>query len=94
MTERVWSIFNQDDRLVLALSDEPGEVNFTRLPEDGTLPVRCAFATLQCYDSKTEPEILNNLMRAADLEDFLARLKKGGFKIRTGRPKPYKFARL
>lgn len=91
---KIWSIYNKDQRLVLALSDEPGELNFSKVPDEDVEPVECAFATLQCYDSKAEPEILNLLFRASDLEDFLDRLLNAGFKVREGRPKPRRFARL
>ncbi len=91
---RIWSIYNKEQRLVLALSDEPGEVNFSKVPDDDVDPVECGFATLQCYDSKSEPEILTILFRSSDLEDFLDRMLNAGFKVREGRPKPSRFARL
>ena len=46
---RIWSVFNRDERLALALSDEPGVFNFTRLPDEKADIVECPFATLQCY---------------------------------------------
>jgi hypothetical protein len=91
---RIWSIYNRDDRLILALSDEPGEFNFARVPDEDCDPVECAFATLQCYDVKAEPEMLNLLFRSTDLEDFLDRLRAAGHKVREGRPRPKKIARL
>lgn len=91
---RIWSIYDQEYRLILALSDEPGEFNFARIPSEQCAPVRCDFATLQCYDLKSEPDILTLLHRAMDLEDFLERLKRRGYKVLEGRPQPYKFARL
>jgi hypothetical protein len=97
MSERevkIWSIYNKDQRLVLALSDEPGELNFSKVPDEDVDPVECPFATLQCYDSKHEPEILTLLFRSSDLEDFLDRMLNAGYKVREGRPKPRRFARL
>lgn len=91
---RIWSIYDRDDRLVLVISDQPGEFNFARLPDEGADPVECDFATLQCYTPKVEPEVLNLLFRCADVEEFLDRMKKRGFKVRAGRPRPYRFARL
>lgn len=91
---RIWSVYNKDDRLVLALSDEPGEFNFTRLPEEETDIVECSFATVQCYLTEVEPDALNILRKAVHLDDFLRLLKKRGYKVREGRPQPSKFARL
>ena len=91
---QIWSVFNKDDRLVLALSNEPGEFNFTRLPEDDVEPIECPFATLQCYFTTEEPAILNLLFRSRDLEDFIDNLLSHGYKVRQGRPTPSKFARL
>jgi hypothetical protein len=91
---KIWSIYNRDQRLVLALSDEPGELNFSKVPDEDTDPVECPFATLQCYDTKSEPEILTILFRSSDLEDFLDRMLNAGFKVREGRPRPRRFARL
>lgn len=90
----IWSVYNRDDRLVLALSDEPGEFNFTKLPDDDVEPIELEFATIQCYFTHEEPAILNLLMRSRDLEDFLDRLLSHGYKVRPGRPTPTKFARL
>lgn len=91
---RIWSVYNRDDRLVLALSEEPGEFNFTRIPEDGTDIVTCPFATMQCYLTEVEPDVLNHMKRARNLNDFLRRLRKQGYKVIDGRPQPSKFARL
>lgn len=91
---RIWSIYNKDDRLVLALSDEPGEFNFTRIPDEGTDIVTCPFATLQCYLTAVEPDVLNVMKRSKNLRDFLKRMTKAGYKVREGRPQPSKFARL
>lgn len=90
----IWSIYNRDHRLVLALSNQPGEFNFAKMPDEDTDPVECPFATIQCYDVKCEPEILTLLFKSDDLEDFLDRLLNAGFKVRQGRPTPRKFARL
>lgn len=91
---QIWSVFNKDDRLVLAMSNEPGEFNFTRLPDDDVDPIECPFATLQCYFSHEEPQILNLLFRSRNLEDFIDHLLSHGYKVRAGRPTPSKFARL
>jgi hypothetical protein len=91
---QIWSVFNADDRLVLAMSNEPGEFNFTRLPDDDVEPIECRFATLQCYFSHEEPQILNLLFRSRDLADFIDQLMCHGYKVRPGRPTPAKFARL
>lgn len=91
---RIWSVFDREGRLVLALSDQPGEFNFTRLPDDDVDPVECAFATVQCYAGEIEPEMLNLLFRSEDVEDFLERLRDKRYRVITGRPQPSKFARL
>jgi hypothetical protein len=91
---RIWSIFNADDRLVIAISDEPGEFNFTKIPDEDAEIIECDFATIQCYLSEVEPDALNVLFGSKNLKDFLKRLAKKGYKIREGRPQPRKFARL
>jgi hypothetical protein len=91
---RIWSVFDKEGRLALAISDEPGEFNFARMPPDDVDPVDCAFATIQCYSSKAEPEMLNLLMRSDDLEAFLDALTSAGYKVRQGRPRSKRFARL
>ena len=91
---RIWSVFDRDGRLVLAIADEPGEFNFARVPEDDVDPVECDFATVQCYTAEVEPQMLNLLFRSEDLEDFLERLREGRFRVVDGRPRPSKFARL
>lgn len=91
---KIWSIYSREDRLILALSDEPGVFNFARAPADDMEPLECAYATLQCYDPKAEAEILDLMVRSTDLEDFLDRLHTARFKIREGRPRPSRFARL
>lgn len=91
---RIWSVFSREDRLVLALSDEPGEVNFAKMPDEDADPVECPYATLQCYDTKAEPELLNLIFKCHDVEELLERLRESGFKVRPGRPKPMRFARL
>ncbi len=87
-------MYNRDDRLVLALADQPGEFNFAKMPDEDAEIVECSFATLQCYESKAEAELLNLLFRSQDIEEFLERLKANKYKVRPGRPQPYKFARL
>lgn len=79
---------------MLALSDQPGEFNFARVPEDDVDPVECEFATLQCYMTEIEPEMLNLLFRSDDIEDFIERLRERRYRVVDGRPQPYKFARL
>ncbi len=91
---RIWSVFDKNGRLVLAISDQPGEFNFTRMPDDDVDPVECKFATVQCYAGEVEPEVLNILFRCEDLEDFLEQLEEGKFRVQPGRPQPSKFARL
>ena len=91
---RIWSIYDRDDRLVLALSDEPGEFNFAKIPPSDADPVECPFATIQCYDRSAEPEVLNILFKASDIDDLLEALRKNRYKIREGRPKTRRFARL
>ena len=91
---QIWSVYDRKDRLVLGVSDEPGIFNFTKPPEEEVDPVECDFATLQCYDLAAEPELLNILCRAVDLEEFLDVLIAKGFKVIEGRPQPSKFARL
>jgi len=90
----MWSIYSRDGRLVLALSDEPGALNFAKPPGEDADPVECPFATLQCYDAKCEAEILTLLVRSTDLEDFLDRLLNAGHRVVEGRPKVGRFARL
>lgn len=91
---RIWSVYDRDYRLVLAVSDDPGIFNFARLPDEEVEPVECNFATLQAYDVHAEPELLNILLRCQDLEEFLDELGNKGFKVIEGRPSPRKFARL
>jgi hypothetical protein len=91
---RVWSIYNRDYRLVLAVSDDPGIFNFARLPDEDVEPIECEFATIQAYDTKVEPDVLNILLRSADLEEFLDELSNKGFKVIEGRPQPRRLARL
>lgn len=79
---------------MLALSDQPGEFNFTRVPEDDVDPVECDFATVQCYTAEKEPEMLNLLFRSEDVEDFIERLREQRYRVIEGRPQPSKFARL
>ncbi|MBK6684238.1 MAG: hypothetical protein IPG45_07175 [Deltaproteobacteria bacterium] len=94
MEVRIWSVYDRDDRLVLILSDEPGDFNFTRIPDEDCDPVECEYATIQCYRSTIEPDVLNAVFRSTEVEELLQRLKKGGYKVRNGRPTPARFARL
>lgn len=91
---RIWSVYDREYRLVLAVSDEPGIFNFAKLPDEEVEPVECAFATLQAYDVNAEPALLNILLRCQDLEELLDELSNKGFKVIEGRPQPRKFARL
>lgn len=91
---RIWSIYDRDYRLVLTVSDEPGIFNFTKVPDEDVDPVDCPFGTIQCYDLKVEPDVLNVIGRAVDIDDFLDQLRNRGFKVIEGRPNPRKFARL
>ena len=68
---RIWSVFNRDERLALALSDEPGVFNFTRLPDEKADIVECPFATLQCYDVNAESELLNLMYASGGVDDLL-----------------------
>jgi hypothetical protein len=89
----IYGVYDRNERLVLILSDEPGEFNFARLPEDD-LEVPCAFATLQCFAEGHEGDLLAILKASADLEGFLARLAEAGYRVRPGRPKVGGLARL
>lgn len=91
---RIWSVYDRDHRLALAISDEPGIFNFARMPDESLDPVEIPYATLQCYDVKAEPELLTLAIRAQDLEELLDRLRQVGFKVIEGRPRAMKFARL
>ncbi|MCC7382618.1 MAG: hypothetical protein IT384_12345 [Deltaproteobacteria bacterium] len=91
---RIWSVYDRDRRLVLAVADEPGIFNFSKPPDDDVEPIECEFATLQCYDTKAEPELLNIVLRCQDLEELLDELTNKGFAVIEGRPQPRKFARL
>lgn len=90
----IWSVFDRDGRLVLGLSDEPGEFVFTRPVDDACDEVPCPFASLQCFQTSAEPELLRHMARAHDLEDFLDTLRAHGFRVLAGRPQPRRFARL
>lgn len=87
-------MYDRDYRLVLAVSDEPGIFNFAKIPDESVEPVEVDYATLQCYDVNAEPELLNILSRAHDLEELFEALAQKGYKIIAGRPIPRRFARL
>lgn len=91
---RIWSVYDRDHRLVLAISDEPGIFNFAHMPDESLDPVEIPYATLQCYDVKAEPELLTLTIKSQDLEELLDRLKHARFKVIDGRPRAMKFARL
>lgn len=91
---RIWTVFDRNLRLVLAVSDEPGIFNFAQIPDDEVEPIECEFATLQCYNVLAEPELLNHLLRSRDVEEFLETLLDHGFKVLNGRPQIAKIARL
>jgi hypothetical protein len=94
LVAKIWSVYDRDYRLVLAVSDEPGIFNFAKLPDEDVEPIECDFATLQAYDVKVEPDVLNILLRSQDLDEFLDQLSNKGFKVIEGRPQPRKLARL
>lgn len=91
---QIWSIYDKNYRLVLGVSDEPGIFNFTKPTDDEVDPIECDYATLQCYDLSVEPDVLNLLFAARDIEEFLDSLSTRGYKVITGRPQPMKFAKL
>lgn len=91
---RIWSVYDRDHRLVLAISDEPGIFNFAHVPDESLDPVEVPYATLQCYDVKAEPELLTLTVQSQDLEELLDRLRHARFKVIDGRPRAMKFARL
>jgi hypothetical protein len=91
---RIWSVFNGDERLVLALSDEPGQFYFTRVPDEDADIVECPFATLQCYDVKEEPELLNLMYTSDGVDELLNRLGEVGYRVVEGRPRVGRIARL
>ncbi len=91
---RVWSIYDREYRLVLAVSDEPGIFNFAKVPDESIEPIEISFATLQCYDVHAEPELLNIVMRCGGVDELLEGLSARGFKVIEGRPAPRRFARL
>ncbi|MBK8014067.1 MAG: hypothetical protein IPK13_22310 [Deltaproteobacteria bacterium] len=91
---QVWSVFDRDDRLVLALSNEPGEYNFARLPPRPVDPVFLPYATVQCYDAKAESALLQMVMASSTVSDLFQRLSGAGYRIQLGRPKTGHFARL
>ncbi len=91
---QIWSVFDRKERLVLAVSDEPGEFNFAQLPDEGADPVFCNFATIQCYDATVESEVLGILTRSQSAQDIIELLQAAGFRVIEGRPKVASIARL
>lgn len=89
----IFGVYDRNERLVLILSEEPGEFNFARLPEED-VEVPCDFATLQCFSEAHEGELLGVLRESRDLNDFLMRLSERGYKVRSGRPQAGFLARL
>lgn len=87
-------MFDRDERLVLVVSGEPGNVTFARVPEGDVPPVACAFATLQCLDPLIEHDVLRILARCRQVEDLIERLEDRGFRIAGGRPVIGEIARL
>lgn len=94
MEVRIWSVFDREGRLVVAVSDQPGEFNFSRIPDDDVEPIECAFCTVQCYATEQEPVVLTQLARSGDVEEFLDRLIEQKYRVVEGRPRPFTFARL
>lgn len=91
---RIYSVLDREARLVLAISDEPGHFHLTRPPDVELVPIECAYATLQCYDARAEPDLLRMAFEAHDLEELLERLKARGFRVLDGRIQAKKIARL
>lgn len=91
---QIWSVFDRNERLVLAVSEEPGEFNFAQLPDEGADPVFCNFATVQCYDPTVESEALNILTKSRSAQDIIELLQTAGFRVVEGRPKVASIARL
>lgn len=90
----IWSVFNRDGRLVLVVSDQPGGFRFARITDHDSASPQCPFATVQSYDATAENDLLTLMCRSVDLDDFLERLRAGGFRVVVGRPRPDRFARL
>ena len=90
----IWSVFDSEERLVLAISNVPGEFNFARLPDVGADPLFCDFATLQCYTSEVESEALGILTKSRSVKQLLDYLHDAGFRVVEGRPQVAKIARL
>jgi hypothetical protein len=90
MSVRIWSVYHHDRRLVLALSDQPGQYNFAHLPPEDVDPVECPFATVQCYDTEGESDVLKALIRSRDVEEFIEKLENLGYLVEQGRPKSHK----
>lgn len=89
----IYGVYDRQERLVLILSDEPGEFNFAKLPEED-LEVPCDFATLQCFSEAHEADLLSLLMASDDMPSYLQRLSDAGFRVRPGRPRVGFLARL
>lgn len=94
MEPRIYSVYDRDGRLVLGVTDEPGEMGLTRPPEDDSEIIEISWATLQCYRLEAEPELLKLVVRAPDLPSFLDKLKSLRYRVVEGRPRPMTFARL
>jgi hypothetical protein len=90
----VWSVFDRDARIVLAISEGAGLFNFTRLPADPVDPVECDYATIQCFDVRAEPELLSLVFRSASLEELFDRLRVKGYRVTEGHPNTLRVARL
>lgn len=90
----IWSVFNDEERLVLIISDEPGSLSYARVPDGDVEVVRCAFATLQCLDPEIEHRLLDLLSRARHIEALFEGLRKAKLRIRPGRPVIGEIARL
>ena len=93
-TPKVYSVLDRDARLVLSLADDPGYFQLTRPPEEGANPIECGYATLQCYDARSEAELLRLVFEAHELEELLENLKARGYRVIEGRIQAKKIARL
>lgn len=79
---------------MVGLSDEPGEFNFTSLPDEEAGVLEIPYATVQCYLARVEPELLGLVTRADSIDGLLDALRRRGFRVVSGRPRPTTFARL
>ncbi len=91
---RVYSVLDREARLVLSLTDEPGHFHLSRPPEDPSTLIECSYATLQCYDARSEAELLRLVFQIQDFEELLENLKARGYRVIEGQIQASKIARL